>query len=81
MIFGSMFETLADYKYVDHFSDQTAVPATVVNDILSLNLFKSGCSCRWCLGHSGNTGTNCTPTASGCGFLWMQECNQCILCL
>ncbi|PDS25374.1 bacteriocin fulvocin C-related protein [Flavobacterium branchiophilum] len=88
--FGLMFETLEDYKYNGRFIDTKEVPESIIKDLSNLNLFidagtsvvaRGNCSCRWCIGFEGHTGTNCNPSTSGCGFLWMQSCNQCILCL
>ncbi|POS00558.1 hypothetical protein Q361_1613 [Flavobacterium croceum DSM 17960] len=88
--FGMMFETLEDYKFYGKFIDTKAVPETIIIDLANLNLFtdastssvaRGDCSCRWCLFHDGQTGTNCNRTSYGCGFLWMQSCNQCVLCL
>jgi hypothetical protein len=87
--FGYMFETLEDYKYEGKFIDTKLLSDEFVNDVKNLNAFinlkdsiaaRGNCSCRWCLG-MGTTGTNCKPTEHGCGFLWMQSCNQCVLCL
>jgi len=87
--FGFMFETLLDYKYENRFVDNKSLPESFINDLNSLNAYanlsagtlaRGNCSCRWCLG-MGTTGTYCKPTDSGCGFLWLQSCNQCILCL
>lgn len=87
--FGFMFETLLDYKYENKFVDNKSLPESFINDLNSLNAYanlsagtlaRGNCSCRWCLG-MGTTGTYCKPTDSGCGFLWLQSCNQCILCL
>ena len=79
--FGEMFEMLEDYHYDGKFSDTKSVPDSIVKGIAELDLFERGaCSCRWCLFSTTSTGTNCSPTRSGCGFFFMQECNQCILC-
>ena len=87
--FGYMFETLTDYKYEGKFLDTKKLSKEFVEDVAGLNPFvnlpttvanRGNCSCRWCLG-MGTTGTNCKPTEHGCGFLWLQSCNQCILYL
>jgi hypothetical protein len=79
--FGNMFETLADFKYDGKFVNTKKMPESIILDIQNLDLFARGnCSCRWCLGQ-GSTGSNCKATLDGCGFLWLQACNQCVLCL
>ena len=86
--FGYMFETLNDYVYDSKFIDSKKLSDEFINDVKNLNPFvnlndvsaKGKCSCRWCLG-MGTTGNNCTITEHGCGFLWLQSCNQCLLCL
>lgn len=85
--FGYMFETLNDYAYKGKFIDSKKLSEEFINDVKNLNPFvnlnvsaKGKCSCRWCLG-MGTTGNNCTVTEHGCGFLWLQSCNQCLLCL
>jgi len=79
--FGEMFEMLEDYQYSGKFSGTENMPDSLVEGLADMDLFNRGaCSCRWCLFGTTSTGTNCAPTKSGCGFLWIQECNQCILC-
>lgn len=36
----------------------------------------TSCNCRWTCWLLGGTNRNCTPTSHGCGFLWIQSCNQ-----
>jgi hypothetical protein len=87
--YGAMFESLSDYKFNGKFSDTKQVSETHINYILNIDLFsdasssaraKPKCSCRWCLGYSDNPSTDCTATSHGCGFLWLQSCNQCVVC-
>ena len=79
--FGKMFERLEDYQYSGKFSGAENMPDSLVEGIASMDLFNKGaCSCRWCLFGTTSTSTNCKETKSGCGFFWMQECNQCVLC-
>lgn len=82
-----MFESLKDYKFAGKFNSETKVPAELLKDIKSINNPISNtttadrpCSCRWCIG-MGTTSGNCTPSDGGCGFLWMQDCTRCVLCL
>lgn len=80
--FGLMFELLQDYEYTGSFIDTKELPSSYITDLENTDMFaRANCSCRWCLGYGGSTGSNCTSTSSGCGFLWMQSCNQCIVCL
>ena len=37
---------------------------------------RTTCNCRWTCWLLGETNRNCTPTSHGCGFLWIQGCNQ-----
>ena len=37
---------------------------------------RTTCNCRWTCWLLGETNRNCTPTSNGCGFLWIQGCNQ-----
>ena len=86
--FGHMFESLYDYEYNGKFIDTKNLSQEFIDDVKNLTPYpnlsteaKGNCSCRWCLGHQGHTGKNCKITDSGCGFLWLQSCNQCVFCL
>lgn len=83
--FSSMFEKLEDYEYKGSFTDTKKIPAFLIEDITKANIFspensesKRACTCHWCGG--GSSGSNCTPTASGCGWLWNQPCDHCMIC-
>lgn len=80
-----MFESLQDYTFTGTFSGSTPIPQNTLNDIESINTFdvdfvnarkKTPCTCRWCAG--GNPGHDCTPTTSGCGWLWNNACTGCL---
>jgi uncharacterized protein YeeX (DUF496 family) len=86
--FGYMFERLEDYNYNNKFIDSKKLSDSYIIDLKNLNPFnnindisaRGNCSCRWCIG-MGTTGTKCIVTEHGCGFLWLQSCNQCVFCL
>jgi hypothetical protein len=83
---SSMYESLYDYNFTGNFSGNTITPEVIIDDIRNLNNPKTPstgrvtCSCRWCIGHEGHTGTNCEATDYGCGWFGFQSCNQCITC-
>lgn len=48
------------------------------NNDISTTSIRKDCNCRWtCMFYTpGGTNDDCRNTDSGCGFLWLQECNR-----
>ena len=74
-----MFEKLQNYEYKGQFIGKDICSACIKDiETPSVHLKTDGevrqvrCNCFWTCLVSG--GGDCTPTASGCGFLWKQGC-------
>ena len=85
--FVQMFSSLEDYKYSG--GSKTGVCNECIADMQTENVRNplgtrsKPCNCNWtCDSVPGSSTSNCEPTGSGCGFLWLSSCRKraCIEC-
>ncbi len=87
--FLKMVESLSDYNYTGKFIGTTNVSVNIIKDLENMPTSsttptidpngRAACTCHWC-GGLGTPGTNCKPTGSGCGFMWLYACDHCMAC-